>query len=115
VRGGQTAADAALAGLDVAGYARRRNEVWPEGRRGATGLSPYIRYGLLQLPAVWDAVAGGPAADVAKLRDELLWQEYARHLYARLGHRTGRALRFAPAQADPPGRTRGRGRWRAST
>ncbi len=100
VRGGQTAADAALAGLDVAGYAHRRNEVWPEGRRGATGLSPYIRYGLLGLRAVWDAVAGGPAADVAKLRDELLWQEYARHLYARLGHRTGRALRFAPAQAD---------------
>jgi deoxyribodipyrimidine photo-lyase len=44
-------------------------------------------------------VAGGPAADVAKLRDELLWQEYARHLYARLGHRTARALRFAPARA----------------
>jgi deoxyribodipyrimidine photo-lyase len=38
-------------------------------------------------------VADGPAADVTKFRDELLWQEYARHLYARLGHRMGQPLR----------------------
>jgi len=30
-------------------------------------------------------VAGGPSRDVVKYRDELLWQEYARHLYARTG------------------------------
>jgi deoxyribodipyrimidine photo-lyase len=38
-------------------------------------------------------VAGGPARDVARFRDELLWQEYARHLYARLGSAVGRDLR----------------------
>lgn len=96
VRGGQAAADAALATLDVTGYAARRSTVLPERARGATGLSPYIRHGLLQLPAVWDAVAGAPARDRARFRDELLWQEYARHLYARLGRDLRRPLRFAP-------------------
>ncbi|WP_354698044.1 hypothetical protein DSM112329_03707 [Paraconexibacter sp. AEG42_29] len=95
--GGQAAADAALGAYDVAGYARRRNEVWPAERRGASALSPYIRHGLLPLPRVWDAVDGGPAPDVRKFRDELQWQEYARHLYARLGARTGQALRRTPA------------------
>jgi deoxyribodipyrimidine photo-lyase len=95
VEGGQAAADAALAAFDVSGYARRRNEVWPPGRRGASGLSPYIRHGLLTLPRVWAAVGGGPEEDVAKFRDELLWQEYARHLYARLGSATRRSLRYS--------------------
>lgn len=94
--GGQAAADAALALYDVAGYARTRNEVWPEPRRGASGLSPYIRHGLLPLPRVWRHVEGGPSGDVRKFRAELLWQEYARHLYARLGARTGRSLRAEP-------------------
>ncbi|MEX1279987.1 MAG: FAD-binding domain-containing protein [Acidimicrobiia bacterium] len=85
IRGGQTAADAALAGFDVSGYAARRNEVWPPSRRGASRLSPWIRHGLLPLPRVWEAVADGPRRDVRKFRDELLWQEYARHRYARLG------------------------------
>ena len=92
-KGGQTAADAALAAFDVAGYAATRNEVLPVDRRGASQLSPYIRHGLLSLPRVWDAVAGGPSRDVVKFRDELLWQEYARHLYARLGTATRRGLR----------------------
>jgi deoxyribodipyrimidine photo-lyase len=96
VRGGQTAADAALAALDVTGYAARRSTVLPERDRGATGISPYVRHGLLPLPAVWDAVAGAPPRDRAKFRDELLWQEYARHLYARLGRDLRRPLRFAP-------------------
>lgn len=93
VRGGQRAADAALAAFDVSGYARTRNEVAPRARRGASGLSPYIRHGMLTLPAVWDAVDGGPARDVRKFRDELLWQEYARHWYARLGRRTAMGTR----------------------
>lgn len=92
-RGGQSAADAALAAFDVTGYAARRNEVAPAHRRGASRLSPYIRHGLLHLGRVWDQVADGPARDVQKFRDELLWQEYARHWYARLGARTGRAVR----------------------
>ena len=82
--GTQAAADAALASFDPTGYARRRNEVHPLGRRGASGLSPWIRHGQLTLPRVWDAV-DGPAADLRKFRDELRWQEFARHRYARLG------------------------------
>ncbi len=92
-RGGQSAADAALAGFDVGGYARRRNEVSPESRRGASMLSPHIRHGLLPLRRVWDHVGGGPSADVRKFRDELLWQEFARHWYARLGTATRRGIR----------------------
>ncbi len=100
-RGTQAAATAALAAFDVTGYARRRNEVWPVERRGASGLSPWIRHGLLTLPRVWHAVVG-PAPDREKFREELLWQEYARHLYARLGRATAQALRFVPAApADP--------------
>jgi len=97
--GGQIAADRALARFRVRGYARSRNEVWPEARRGASALSPYIRHGLLHLRRVWQHVEGGPAGDVRKLRDELLWQEYARHLYARLGGRTARGLRAEPRAA----------------
>jgi deoxyribodipyrimidine photo-lyase len=106
--GGQRAADAALAAFDVAGYAGRRNEVWPTSRRGASRLSPYIRHGLLHLSQVWEHVAGGPRRDVEKFRDELLWQEYARHWYARLGTRTVDGVRHRlpgteRAPADEPG------------
>ncbi len=95
-RGGQSAADAALASFDVTGYAGARNEVWPQQRRGASRLSPYIRHNLLTLPRVWHHVGGGPPRDVAKYRDELLWQEYARHLYARLGPALSQPLRYLP-------------------
>ncbi len=98
--GTQAAADAALASFDIAGYARRRNEVLPLSRRGASGLSPWIRHGQLTLPRVWSAV-DGPAADRAKFRDELRWQEYGRHLYARLGRGTGEPLRRSLATAAP--------------
>ena len=94
IPGGQSAADAALAAYDVRGYAAKRNEVWPDSRRGASRLSPYIRHGLLPLQCVLDHVAGGPSKDVSAYRDELLWQEYARHLYARLGEATRRSLRY---------------------
>lgn len=106
IPGGQQAADAAIEGFDVAGYARRRNEVWPAHRRGASRLSAYIRHGLLDLPRVWQHVEGGPAQDVESFRSELLWQEYARHLYARVGHSTRRSLRYAVAERDDqPGGT----------
>ncbi len=100
-RGGQQAADAALAALDLTGYADRRNEVLPERARGATGLSPAVRYGLLDLPTLWAAAATAPARDRDRFRDELLWQEHARHVYARLGPRTREALRHAPATSAP--------------
>ena len=93
--GTQAAADAALEALDLRGYAERRNEVLPLERRGASGLSPWIRHGLLTLPRVFK-VATGPSKDVQKFRDELRWQEYARHLYGRLGRATGSPLRNAP-------------------
>ena len=99
-RGGQRAANRALSGFSVRRYARKRNEVFPVQARGASGLSPYIRHGLLQLREVWDAVEGGPAEDVRKFRYELLWQEYARHWYARLGEQTRSALRQEPVDVQ---------------
>ena len=105
-RGGQSAADAALGAFDVAGYAARRSQVWPPGARGASGLSPWIRHGLISLPRAWAHVAGGPARDAGRFRDELLWQEYARHLYARLGPAVRRDLRARRAahQGSSPAR-----------
>ncbi len=99
-RGGQSSADAALAALDITGYARSRNEVWPERRQGASRMSPYIRHGLLPLTTVWQAVADAPAADREKYRDELLWAEYARHVYARVGADLARALRYEPPRSS---------------
>jgi deoxyribodipyrimidine photo-lyase len=96
LRGGQTAADAALATLDISGYAARRNEVLPRSRRGATMLSPYIRHGLISLPEAWQAANGAPSRDREKFTDELLWQEYSRHLYARLGGDLARPIRYLP-------------------
>ena len=64
--GTQAAAGAALTALDLTGYAERRNEVLPLDRRGASGLSPWIRHGLLTLPRVFK-VATGPSKDVQKL------------------------------------------------
>ena len=93
--GGQQAADAALRAYNVRGYARLRNNVWPPPSRGSSRLSPYIRHGLLTLREVWNHVADGPQADVTKFRDELLWQEYARHLYARMGTASRKSYRFA--------------------
>jgi deoxyribodipyrimidine photo-lyase len=98
--GGQVAADSALAAFDVTGYAARRNEVYPPPRRGASRLSPHIRHGLLSLAEVWDHVADGPHRDVEKFRDELLWQEYARHWYARLGTRTRHNTRHRLPESD---------------
>lgn len=85
IRGGQTAANEALANLDITRYASDRSEVLPLNRRGATVLSPYIRHNLLTLKQVWDSVKDAPSRDREKFQDELMWQEYARHLYARVG------------------------------
>jgi deoxyribodipyrimidine photo-lyase len=94
IQGGQSAADEALASLDISGYAKNRSEVLPLTSRGATVLSPYIRHNLLPLQRVWDFVAKAPFGDREKFRDELMWQEYARHLYARIGTRLFENLRF---------------------
>ena len=102
IAGGQSAADRALVELNIAGYSKNRSEVLPLTARGASVLSPYIRHNLLPLPRVWDHVAKAPFADREKYRDELLWQEYARHLYARIGKRLFSNLRFEQIW-DKPG------------
>lgn len=94
IPGGQSAADAALAQLDVTNYARQRSEVLPRRNRGASVLSPYIRHNLITLSQVYKAVKDAPFQDREKFRDELFWQEYARHLYARIGTRLFENLRF---------------------
>lgn len=93
ISGGQRAADAALATFDVTGYARTRNAVRPIEHQGASRLSPYIRHGLLTLERVRNTVTG-PSSDVEKFRQELLWQEYARHVYARIN--LAQPARFTP-------------------
>ena len=94
IQGGQSAADWALANLDITGYTKKRSQVLPVQTRGASVLSPYIRHNILTLQQVWDHVAKGPYDDKEKFRDELLWQEYARHLYARVGTKLFENLRF---------------------
>ena len=94
IRGGQSAANHALGALDITRYADDRSEVLPRERRGATVLSPYIRHNLLTLSQVYSAVKDAPFKDREKFRDELFWQEYARHLYARIGTRLFENLRF---------------------
>ena len=108
IAGGQEAADQALAELNIAGYAKNRSEVLPVEARGATVLSPYIRHNLITLEKAWNRVAKAPFADREKFRDELLWQEYSRHLYARMGIRLFHNLRFeqvwdAPGNGWPAG------------
>jgi deoxyribodipyrimidine photo-lyase len=100
-RGGQRAADAALAALDITGYAKRRSQVHPVRSRGATVLSPYIRHGLITITEAADAVRDAPSADRRKFVDELWWQEYTRHLYARVGTLNRRPLRRQPTTGSP--------------
>lgn len=94
IQGGQSAANTALENLDITRYADQRSEVQPLEKRGASVLSPYIRHNLLTLSQVYSAVKGAPFKDREKFRDELFWQEYARHLYARLGTRLFENLRY---------------------
>lgn len=96
--GTQAAADRALAALDLRRYASDRNQVLPVKARGATRLSAWIRHGFLSLPEVAAAAehAPGSSGDRTKFIDELWWQEYARHVYARLGPKMAHPLRFRP-------------------
>ena len=100
IRGGQIAANSRLAALNLSGYASKRNEVLPISSRGASQLSPYIRHGLLQLSEVWNHVETAPSKDKKKFRDELLWQEYARHWYAALGEKTRAPLKKKPLEVQ---------------
>ena len=101
IAGGQQAANRALENLDITRYAEQRSEVEPRDKRGATVLSPYIRHNLLTLSQVFKAVKDAPYKDREKFRDELFWQEYARHLYARIGVQLFENLRFEATWNTP--------------
>ena len=93
-KGGQSFADQALNNLDISGYAKKRNNVYPLEKRGSSYLSPYIRHGLLSLKEVWSHVEKFKYEDKSKFRDELLWQEFSRHLYAIIGRKNREFLNF---------------------
>ena len=57
-------------------------------------MSPYVRHNIISLSTLWDVAGKAPQYDRDKYRDELLWQEYARHLYARIGKKLFSNLRF---------------------
>lgn len=101
IAGGQTAANIALSNLDITGYAAKRSEVLPKNKRGATVLSPYIRHNILTLNEVYRAVKTAGFKDREKFQDELFWQEYARHLYARIGVKLFENLRFEANSVTP--------------
>ena len=93
-KGGQSNADQALNNLDIHGYSKKRNNVYPTEKRGSSYLSPYIRHGLLSLKEVWNHVENFEYSDKNKFRDELLWQEFSRHLYAIIGKKNREFLNF---------------------
>jgi len=92
--GGQSNADKALNQLNINKYATKRNNVYPANSRGSSYLSPYIRHGLLSLSEVWKAVEKFEYKDRAKFQDELLWQEFSRHLYAIVGKKSREFLNY---------------------
>jgi deoxyribodipyrimidine photo-lyase len=76
------AAQARLAAVDPAAYARTRNSL--DG--AVTRLSPYLTHGFLSLPEVYSAVHSRHALDPKhKLVFELGWRAYWRHVWAHLG------------------------------
>ena len=99
--GGWAAAQKRLAAIDPGAYGRNRNHL--DG--AVTGLSPYIRHGVLSLAAVRDAVFAwlhrrgldglsqgqgsqqlSEARDLAgKLINELGWRDYWQRLWGQLG------------------------------
>ena len=106
IRGGQRAANVALDSLDLTGYAANRNNAYPVSTRAASGLSPYVRHGLVDLQRLWAASdnqlqAGVDELDVARFQTELLWQEYSRHSYAANPDPAGRRLSDGPTRFGP--------------
>ena len=92
--GGQSIADEKLSNLDITNYSKKRNNVLPKKARGASNLSPYIRHGLLNLIDVWNRVENFDYEDKNKFRDELLWQEFSRHIYSIVSKKSKNELNF---------------------
>ena len=95
IKGGQSNADNALNTLDIKNYAKTRNNVLPIEKRGSSYLSAYIRHGLISLPEIWNFVEKFEYQDKTKFRDELLWQEFSRHLYAIVGKNSNDYLNYS--------------------
>ena len=94
MRGGRSAAEAALLAVDPVGYARSRNFL--DGQ--VTGLSPYLRHGVLTLGEVRDAALAAAGAGAEKLVQELAWREYWQRVYGALDGAVG-----ADMEADKTG------------
>ncbi len=98
--GGRSVAVARLATIDPAAYGRSRNFL--DG--AVTGLSPWIRHGVLSLAEVRDhalAQVGRPE-DAEKLVSELGWRDYWRRVHARLGESISRDLEPPAARPRRP-------------
>jgi deoxyribodipyrimidine photo-lyase len=83
--GGSRAASERLAAIDPVAYARSRNHV----AGAVTGLSPWIRHGVLGLTEVRDAALArvATAEQAEKLISELGWRDYWQQVHAALGDR----------------------------
>lgn len=81
--GGSRAAYERLAAIEPVGYARSRNHV----AGAVTGLSPWIRHGVLGLAEVRDAALARVTVpeQAEKLISELAWRDYWRQVHAALG------------------------------
>ena len=90
--GGRKAAEATLQAIKPASYAKTRNNL--DG--AVTGLSSYIRHGVLSLAEVRDAALAkaNTKAEAEKLVAELGWRDYFQRLYNEIGGDRSR---------DPPG------------
>jgi deoxyribodipyrimidine photo-lyase len=85
IRGGRQTAEKALDKVDPAHYGKSRNFL----SGAVTRLSPYLRYGVLSLAEVRDAVLKKVQSqeEATKLVNELSWRDYWQRLYAQLGSR----------------------------
>jgi deoxyribodipyrimidine photo-lyase len=101
-RGGREAALEALATIDPVAYARSRNHV--DG--AVTGLSPWIRHGVVSPAEVRDAALARVARpeEAEKLVSELAWRDYWRRVHAALGDRIGEDIEPAAAVPSRPDR-----------
>src|SRR5919199_3320175 len=83
ILGGPKAAETALQQVDPGKYASTRNFL----NGAVTRLSPYLRYGVLSLAEVRDAVLEKVRhrEEAVKLVNELGWRDYWQRLYAELG------------------------------
>lgn len=84
ILGGKQAAESILNQVDSANYAKTRNFL----QGAVTRLSPYLRYGVLSLAQVRDAVLQTVQRpeDAEKLINELGWRDYWQRLYKKLGN-----------------------------